>query len=129
VATVSVANHPSESVLAVWLETGDPASVQSHLETCDECAARLESLTDLGSLQQELTTVTNPPSDLADRTTTGVKGRLAAQEAVSVVVDMLTLPFRTAVVLVGGDDAPTRVTATGTRNDETADDDGERDDG
>jgi anti-sigma factor RsiW len=128
-ANVSAANHPSESVLAVWLETGDPTSVESHLETCDECAARLETLTDLGSLQEELATVTNPPSGLADRTTAGVKGRLAAQEAVSVVVDMLTLPFRTAGVLIGGDPAPARVTTTGAPNDETADDDGERHDG
>jgi len=126
---VSAANHPSESVLGVWLATGDPTSVEVHLETCDECAERLEALTDLGTLQEELATVTNPPSDLANRTTAGVKGRLAAQEAVSVVVDMLTLPFRIAAVLVGGDDSPARVTATGTPNDETADDDRERHDG
>jgi hypothetical protein len=129
VATVSATTHPSEAVLAVWLETGDPSSVQAHLESCDECAERLETLTDLGSLHEELATVTNPPSDLAGRTTAGVKGRLAAQEAVSVVIDMLTLPFRTAAVLVGGDDTAARVTASGTFNDETADDDGERDDG
>ena len=36
----------SDPVLAVWLETGQPTSVEDHLGDCDECASRLEELTD-----------------------------------------------------------------------------------
>lgn len=126
---MSTTDHPGESVLAHWLETGEPSSVDAHLDTCDECASRLEELTDLGTLQDELDVVTTPPSDLADRTTAGVKGRLAAQEAVSVVAEMLTLPFRTAALVIGGDEPGRGITARDATTDETLDDDGERHDG
>jgi hypothetical protein len=132
VATVSAtqpSSHPSQSLLAVWLETGRPSSVDEHLETCEECAARLDELTDLGGLHDELAVVTSPPGDLNDRTTVGVKGRLAAQEAVSVVVEMLTIPFRTAAVLIGGDEREAGIDAATTSTDETQHDDGERHDG
>ena len=126
--------HPSDPVLAVWLETGQPSSVDAHLEACDECASRLEELTDLGGLHEELAVAMSPPEDLADRTTVGVKGRLAAQEAVSVVVEMLTLPFRTASVLVGGEESAARgprlgIDPAGAATGETLDEDGERHDG
>jgi hypothetical protein len=123
------ANHPSEAVLTAWLETGEPSSVDSHLAACDECAERLEALTDLGGLHDGLTALTRPPDDLADRTTVAVRGRLAAQEAVSVVVDMLSLPFRTAAILIGGETPTHGVADPDGANDETSDDDGERRDG
>jgi hypothetical protein len=122
------ADHPSDVVLATWLELGEPASVEDHLSVCDQCAERLESLTDIAGLQDDLATATRPPDDLASRTTVGVKGRLAAQEAVSVVFDMLSLPFLTAAILIGGDD-PGGVAVPPRPSDETSDDDGERTDG
>ncbi len=122
--------HPSDAVLAVWLETGQPSSVDDHVATCGECTARLDASTELGSLHQDLAVATSPPSDLEDRLTVGVRGRLAAQEAVSVLVEMLALPLRTAAVLIGGDEPARRgVTTLDAMADETHDDDGERRDG
>jgi hypothetical protein len=120
--------HPSDAVLATWLELGEPTTVEDHLSVCDQCSERLESLTDIGGLQDELATATRPPADLASRTTGGGKGRLAAQEAVSVVFDMLSLPFWTAAILIGGDD-PGGVAVPPRPSGETSDDDGERTDG
>lgn len=126
---MSTVDHPTEAVLAVWLETGQPPSVDAHVARCEQCAERLESATALGGVAADLAAVTRPPGDLAGRTTAGVKGRLAAQEAVSVLFEMFSLPFRTASVLIGGDEPDPGVTAPGAQNDETAHDDGERTDG
>jgi hypothetical protein len=129
VALVSNAEHPSAAVLAVWLETGEPASVEAHVAGCDQCTGRMESATALDGVAEDLAAATRPPADLADRTTARVKGRLAAQESVSVLFEMFSLPFRTASILIGGDDPAPGVTDPAVPTDETSDDDGERTDG
>lgn len=120
--------HPDDAALRAWLDTGGPRSVDDHVGVCEACAARLEQMAgdDGGEVLDGLAAVTAPPPDLTGRTTVRVRDRLAAQESMSVLLELLSLPLRTASVLLGGE-APSRrgITGSNGRSDETAGDDGE----
>lgn len=118
-----MSEHPTDEALAAWLATGRPARVERHLDACDGCLARVDALSEIDAgVRSELVTVTAPPADLGPRTAVGVRGRLAAQEALSVVVELFTLPWRTLDALV--DDARLRagVVPSGPEDDEDAGD-------
>jgi hypothetical protein len=94
--------HPDDETLRQWLEHGRPGRVTRHLDECELCLDRLDALTDLGEMKVELAGLGAPPVDLHRRTTGGVQGRLAAEEAVLALVDLFTLPWRTAEAILGG---------------------------
>lgn len=123
VRSLTGGGHPDDATLRTWLDTGGPRPIDEHVGACDVCAERLEALTELGDAP--LAAATEPPADLAVRTTVRVRDRLAAQESVSVLVEMLSLPFRTASVLLAGGEGGSRITGEGRPSDETAGDDGE----
>lgn len=115
--------HPDDDQLARWLDTGRPARVARHLEECEECLERVEERTALvGPLVETLDTASAPPSDLPERTTGGVRARLATEEAAGAFVDLFAIPWQFASVMVDP-------TARATTTDQNADDDRERDDG
>lgn len=105
--------HPPDEVLVRWLETGRPRRVGRHVEDCDECMERLDVVSDLdGGLITGLQSASAPPADLHARTTGGVSDRLAAEEALSSVLDLFTVPWRTAASIldpapIGSDTPPT----------------------
>ncbi len=99
--------HPSDDKLVQWLESGRPRRVGRHVEECDVCMERLEAVSDLdGGLITELESASAPPADLHARTTGGVSDRLAAEEALASVLDLFTVPWRTATTIL--DTAPIR---------------------
>ncbi len=93
--------HPDEQTLQEWLETGRPGRVTRHLDECESCLDRLDALSDLGEIRHELSDVSRPPDDLHQRTTGSVQGRIAAEEAALAVVELFTLPWRTAAAILG----------------------------
>lgn len=114
--------HPDDAQLARWLDTGKPAKVARHLEGCEECLERVEERTALvGPLVETLDTVSAPPPDMPERTTGGVRSRLAAEEAAGAFVDLFAIPWQFVSVMA---DPTARATT-----DQNADYDRERDDG
>lgn len=96
-----MSDHPSDEVLVGWLETGRPGRVERHLESCGRCMDRLDALSDLDpALRSGLATATAPPVDLTPRTADRVQMRVGAQEALSMVVELFTLPWRTLDAVV-----------------------------
>jgi hypothetical protein len=119
-----MSDHPDDHALVSWLESGKPARVGRHLEDgCDSCLDRLDTLSDLGDVRGGLAEVSAPPDDLHRRTTGGLQGRLAAEEALVAFVDLFTIPWRTASVLLGDRDRPVIDADPVTGHD--SDDDGE----
>ncbi|MBK5224160.1 MAG: hypothetical protein JJE52_15055 [Acidimicrobiia bacterium] len=122
-------DHPDDSALSGWLETGRPARVGRHVETCERCVDRLDRLSDLGgSVRAGLDSVTSPPVDLEGRTTGRVHRRLVAQESMSLLIEMFTLPWRTLDAVIDGS-RHRRVAPSGGADSHDANDDGERLDG
>lgn len=118
-----MSEHPTDEVLVTWLASGRPAKVERHLDACELCLERLDVLSDLDTgLRTELASVTEPPDDLAPRTAVGVQGRLAAQEAVSVIVELFTLPWRTLDALVDEGGLRRGVVPSAAGGDDDADD-------
>lgn len=119
-----MSEHPADETLVTWLESGRPSRVERHLEGCTACLERVDRLSDLDAgLRTELASVTAPPVDLAPRTTDRVQRRLGAQEALSALVELFTLPWRTLDALVDDDRLSARVVPSRGADDEDADDD------
>ncbi|QGG96384.1 anti-sigma factor family protein [Actinomarinicola tropica] len=119
-----MSEHPSDETIVGWLETGRPSRVERHLEGCAACLERVDALSDLdATVRSELATVTAPPDDLAPRTTDRVRLRLGAQEAVSTLVELFTLPWRTLDALVDEDALARRVVPSAAAGDDDAEDD------
>lgn len=126
----AVSTHPTDEALVAWLETGRPGRVARHLDECPECLDRVDALSELdGGVRTELDSVTAPPTDLTPRTAHRVQGRLAAQDALAVVAELLTLPWRTLDALVDDTRLARGVVPSGPTGDDDAHDDGERRDG
>jgi hypothetical protein len=92
--------HPTDEVLLGWLDSAKPGRVGRHLDECEQCLDRLDQLSafDTG-FRHQLDSASAPPVDLVRRTTGGAHGRIAAEEALSTLVDLLGLPWQTAVVM------------------------------
>jgi hypothetical protein len=119
-----MSDHPDDRALRAWLETGKPARVARHLDDgCETCLDRLDSLSDLGDIRDELETVSAPPDGFQPRTTGNVQSRLAAEEAAIAFLELFTLPWRTASVLFDG--ATRREVDAPLPNGHDSDDDGE----
>jgi hypothetical protein len=122
-----MSDHPDDSTLVSWLETGKPGRVGRHLDDgCEACLDRLDALSDLGEMRTELASASAPPDDLQRRTTGGLQGRLAVEEAVATLFELFTIPWRTASVLLGGRERPVVDSPAVTGHD--SDDDGEHTD-
>jgi hypothetical protein len=84
--------HPSQQQLQAWLESGSPARIGKHVDTCERCMATLEELTDLGdSLVAELTDAFAAPTDVEDRTARQVESRLRNEAAFTAFLDLFTV--------------------------------------
>lgn len=122
--------HPDDAALQAWLVTGRPTRVERHLDACGRCLGRVEELSALDpELRTELDSVTAPPGDMAARTGRRVQGRLAAQEALSVVAELFALPWRTLDALVDETVLGRGIVPSDAPGDDDAGDDGERRDG
>lgn len=124
-----MSRHPNDDVLARWLESGKPARVARHIESCDPCLERLDALSVLADgVRSGLDDASAPPVDLHARTAGGVHGRLAAEEAAAAFVELFALPWRTAAAILDpGTFGPVVDSAAQASND--SDDDGEQTDG
>ena len=92
--------HPHDDDLVKWLETERPSRVGRHVESCEACMERVDTLSDLGGLVSGLARVSAPPGDLHARTTGGVHGRLAAEESVGAFLDLFSIGWQTAAVML-----------------------------
>jgi len=133
--------HPSAAALDRWLVTGRPGRVDRHVAGCDECAAALEARSELvPEMRAGLAAATAPPDDLGGRTDEAVRERIAADDALAVVLELFLLPLEVAGT-IGGPEGPTARRAGpprgpspggGASGEDGAggdDDDGERSDG
>ena len=93
--------HPSDEALVRWLESGKPRRVGRHVEECGACLERVEEVSDLdGGLVTHLESASAPPPDLHVRTTGGVQGRLAAEEALAAALELFAIPWQVASTLL-----------------------------
>lgn len=112
-----MSRHPGDEKLAAWLESGRPRRVGRHVEECDVCLERLESASDLdGGLLTELATAASPPADHQVRTTSRVQERLAAEEAFAAMLDLFSVPWKTAVALLETDPVTSPLRGTDRRD-------------
>lgn len=93
--------HPSRARLQRWLETGATRRVDSHIVECGQCQAILEELSELDeAVVADLETVVTAPADLTDRTNTGVDQRLRNEAAAGALLDLFTIGWDVARVLL-----------------------------
>ena len=91
---------PTDADLLKWLDDA-PARLERYLEKHPEAAARLESLTELSpAVGVTLEEALAPAEDFAERMLRAVTPSPKAGETPTLLLDMLTLPWRTASVLV-----------------------------
>lgn len=98
-----LSRHPSRAELGRWLAGDDvDAQVDTHLATCDRCAAVMEELeTATGSrLAQTLADALAPPADLTERLEQRVVARLDAREVLGVVADLFGAGVETSRLLL-----------------------------
>ena len=115
--------HPGPEVLLGWLESGKPARVTRHVNGCPSCLEQLDGLSDLdGGLRLGLDAASAPPQDLAHRTSHGVRDRLAAEEALSVVAELFALPWNTLSAMAHRDPAQRVVDRAASRGDDANND-------
>jgi hypothetical protein len=115
--------HPTDQVLLGWLDSAKPGRVGRHVDDCEQCLDRLDQLSafDTGLLD-ELDSASAPPVDLARRTTGGAHGRIAAEEAMSTLVELFGLPWQTAVVMLDTTPTSTVVVDASTETSDDSDD-------
>lgn len=100
--------HPSTNRLRVWLDTGAPEGVGTHVEQCERCAAKLEDiaesaatdLDEIGSFQAALTALLEPPDDLSERVARGVVQRQHADRELSLLVGLFSIGVETTQLMI-----------------------------
>ena len=95
------ARHPKRQRLQRWLDTGGPRRVSNHIERCLHCQELLEDISALDEgLVADLQAATTPPDDLRERTHGGVDVRLRSEAAFGSFVDLFTIGWDFARVVL-----------------------------
>lgn len=90
----------TDAVLLRWLDEA-PARLERYLAANPEASARLEALTALGpDFEQQLQEAIAPDDDFSARMVRAVTPPARSAETPALLLDMLTLPWRTASLLV-----------------------------
>ena len=96
--------HPTSRRLLRWAEAEKPARVERHIQRCDRCASKLETLTQLApSGVSLLRAALTPASGVEDRVLEGVQSDLAEHETLSVLADLFGIGWASARLLLDED--------------------------
>ncbi|MGH1491286.1 MAG: anti-sigma factor family protein [Acidimicrobiales bacterium] len=97
--------HPSKRALQQWLDNAEESKIDSHLDTCQRCAAVIEGLdvSDDLSLGDALAAVYELPPDLSDRLERRVAARLDSRVVLDVVSDLFGAGLETSKLLLTED--------------------------
>jgi hypothetical protein len=91
--------HPSLRRLQRWLD-GEEDGLDRHLETCERCASRIESLAlEESTVLQPLLEVLTPPEELTSRLRGGIDERMRSREDLTLLSELFGLPIRAARVM------------------------------
>lgn len=97
--------HPADERLRDWLAGSMPDDVTDHVETCEECADRLESLTvDEPSVAAALHEVLPVADDVAPRVYDRVQVALENREALDAFVGLFGVAVETARIVFEEED-------------------------
>lgn len=90
--------------LTRWLETGE-GDLAKHLDGCDHCADRLESLVDESDhvLRSMLAHVLAAPEQIPERLQTAINERMDSRRELMLLGELFALPIRTARVMTTGE--------------------------
>lgn len=95
--------HRSDAALTTWLESGH--RTDDHILGCDICTARLDELTSLDQpLRDAARSVTTAPDGLVTRIDAHVRNRAQLAAAVTTVVSLFSLGWRTIDTLWNNND-------------------------
>lgn len=96
--------HPNNKRLLAWAN-GHEAELDDHVENCLRCAARIEALDEeLGDVESALRHVLATPSGLRPRLREGIGRKLEGRGDLSLIGDLLGLPYQTVRVISQGTD-------------------------
>ena len=100
-----MSRHPSDTVLAEFLEGHDDAAIESHVETCVRCSDALEAIADPpGALPAALDEVLTGDQQMPERVLVRVAKSLSARETAEAFFSLFGVGVETAqVVLSEGD--------------------------
>jgi len=92
--------HPSARRLLRWIESEDDA-IEKHLQTCDHCADRLESLVEDSDpvLQMVLAQVLAAPEQIPQRIQSAIDERMNSRRDLMLLGELFGLPLRTVRVM------------------------------
>ena len=101
--------HPNQQALAAWLATGSSTRVGRHVDTCEQCLATLEHLSNLDDgLRADIGEVMAAPRGIEHRTVSGVERRLRNEDALLTFFDLFAAGWATTKVVLdleeGSDD-------------------------
>ena len=105
-----MARHLSTTQLASWLSGEvDHGEYEEHLDSCVQCAARLEEISDetntnnvhaiSAEFRPALLTLLQPPADLHQRISARIAARLQDQNDASLIGSMLGVSIETARIV------------------------------
>lgn len=94
--------HPSTNKLALWLDTGGPADIESHVTTCDRCADSIDALAvPSPSMEHALTAVLQPPRDYRERLSGRIVESLRNRADLALFIDLMGVSVATTKMLLG----------------------------
>ena len=96
--------HPSQKVLAEWLDGRAVPGVDDHVGACDRCAGTLERLAGrLPDIRAVLLAVLAPPAGYQERLAIALEARSRGRAESELLAGMLTLPWQTSRPLLSAD--------------------------
>lgn len=95
--------HPSNARLSRWAH-GEEPGLDDHVENCLRCATRIENFDEenAGGVNFALMQILKPPAELRPRIHEGIQRKLAERGDMSLIGDLIGLPYQTARVLSQG---------------------------
>lgn len=92
--------HPRTGRLERWLDGGED-SITDHIQDCDHCATRLESLISEApkELREALLASHRVPAGLHDRLSVEIDDRMRSRADLTLLGELFSVPMRTAKVM------------------------------
>lgn len=96
--------HPNNKRLTAWAN-GLESELDDHVENCLRCASRIEAMDDASEhVRSALSKVLETPEGLRPRLREGIGRKLEGRGDLSLIGDLLGLPYQTVRVISQGTD-------------------------